>query len=155
MAKSKKPRTKAPTDQTEGNKAVISPRLWLYGFLALIVLGGAAMFLQPKTSTTAQNAVNVPQLQGVEVKGKQAFDANCASCHGPDASGTSKGPTLIHKYYEPSHHGDGAFYQAARRGVRQHHWNFGNMPRVKGVSDEQISAIVAYVRKVQRANGIQ
>ena len=87
--------------------------------------------------------------------GKQAFDANCATCHGPDASGTNRGPILIHKYYEPSHHSDATFYQAVRRGVRQHHWNFGNMPKIRGVSDDQISAIVAYVRKIQRANGIQ
>jgi len=37
--------------------------------------------------------------------GKTAYDANCASCHGPNGAGTDgKAPPLIHKIYEPNHH---------------------------------------------------
>ena len=43
---------------------------------------------------------------------------------------------------------------AAKNGVRQHHWPFGNMPPVEGITDSEISNIIAYVRTVQRANGI-
>ena len=43
---------------------------------------------------------------------------------------------------------------AARRGVRAHHWGFGDMPPVEGVTDADIAAIIAYVRTLQKANGV-
>ncbi len=99
--------------------------------------------------------IRLPELNDVELAGKAAFGANCAVCHGKNAAGVEgAGPPLIHKIYEPSHHGDGAFVVAARNGVRAHHWQFGNMPAVEGVSDEEILNIIAYVRRVQRENGI-
>jgi hypothetical protein len=51
-------------------------------------------------------------------------------------------------------HGDGAFLVAATNGVRQHHWSFGNMPPVEGITQAEVKSIVTYVREVQRANGI-
>ena len=64
------------------------------------------------------------------------------------------GPPLVHVIYEPSHHGDAAFVLAVRPGVRAHHWPFGNMLPVEGVSDRAVADIIAYVRALQRANGI-
>lgn len=55
--------------------------------------------------------------------------------------------------YAPDHYPDGAFYAAAQFGVQPHHWNFGAMPPQE-VSEEDVAAIVAYVRSVQRAEGI-
>lgn len=54
----------------------------------------------------------------------------------------------------PGHHADPAFFLAVRRGARTHHWNFGDMPPVQGLSDPQIEAIVSFVRERQRATGI-
>ena len=45
-------------------------------------------------------------------------------------------------------------YLAVQRGVRQHHWTFGNMPPVPGLNDREVAFIIAYVRELQRANGI-
>ena len=46
------------------------------------------------------------------------FKINCFSCHGANAAGVNgSGPPLVHKTYEPSHHGDTAFYNAAFNGV--------------------------------------
>ncbi len=59
-------------------------------------------------------------------------------------------PPLVHKIYEPGHHADGAFLLAVSRGVRAHHWPFGDMPPVDGVSQEDVQKIVAYVRALQR-----
>ncbi len=87
--------------------------------------------------------------------GAAVFERNCAQCHGREAKGTDKGPPLVHKIYEPGHHADVAFYLAVRRGVPSHHWNFGNMPPFPGVTDEEIAEIVAYVRGLQRAAGIE
>jgi mono/diheme cytochrome c family protein len=89
------------------------------------------------------------------VEGAAVFERKCAECHGRSAKGTEKGPPLVHKIYEPSHHGDASFYLAVRQGVRAHHWPFGDMPPVEGVSDEQIADIIAYVRGLQRAAGIE
>jgi mono/diheme cytochrome c family protein len=87
--------------------------------------------------------------------GKLAFDAKCAACHGANAAGQDGvAPPLVHKIYEPNHHGDASFLLAAKNGVRAHHWRFGNMPPVEGLTDGDVKMIVAYVRELQRANGI-
>lgn len=88
-------------------------------------------------------------------RGKGLYDAHCASCHGVRArGGTKQGPPLVHKYYEPSHHGDASFHLAVRRGVKQHHWYFGDMQPVKDASPENVADIVDYVRQEQRRAGI-
>ncbi|SPH18256.1 hypothetical protein DEA8626_01788 [Defluviimonas aquaemixtae] len=61
----------------------------------------------------------------------------------------------MHKIYEPSHHGDAAFLVAVRNGVRQHHWDFGNMLPVEGLTDGDVKYIVRYVRELQFENGIR
>jgi mono/diheme cytochrome c family protein len=87
--------------------------------------------------------------------GETKFNANCAACHGAQAAGTDHGPPLVHKIYEPNHHGDPAFQRAAANGVRAHHWEFGNMPKIEGVTPEDVDQIVKYVRWLQRQAGIQ
>ncbi len=86
--------------------------------------------------------------------GETTFNGNCARCHGERAKGTNQGPPLVHKIYEPSHHGDAAFYAAAANGVRSHHWNFGNMPPIANVTREDVAEIIRYVRWLQRKAGI-
>lgn len=87
--------------------------------------------------------------------GRAAFDVHCAVCHGTAALGTEQGPPLVHVIYEPSHHADGAFYLAAAQGVRAHHWRFGDMPPVPDVTRDEVTAIIGYVRWLQRAAGIR
>ena len=99
-------------------------------------------------------SVRIPELSAVATIGQKAFDENCASCHGVSGSGTDQGPPLIHDIYNPGHHANSAFYAAANRGVRQHHWRFGNMPSQPQVSDSQIAAIIRYIRELQQANDI-
>jgi len=99
--------------------------------------------------------VRVPELNAAETAGKAVFDKSCARCHGENAAGKDGfAPPLVHRIYEPNHHADIAFQRAAKLGVRAHHWTFGNMPPVKGISDEEIGQVVTYVRALQRANGI-
>jgi cytochrome c len=90
------------------------------------------------------------------IMGKLAFDATCAACHGENAAGViGAGPTFISRIYEPSHHGDNSFLRASTNGVTAHHWPFGNMPPQKGLTKSDIGNVVAYVRELQRANGIK
>jgi cytochrome c2 len=83
-------------------------------------------------------------------KGKQLFEKNCSACHGLKLDGTDQGPPLIHAFYKPSHHGDSAFYKAGLKGARAHHWNFGDMPPVKGMTAKKMDSIVPYVRFYQQ-----
>jgi mono/diheme cytochrome c family protein len=99
--------------------------------------------------------VTIPELSPVAEAGQAAFAEHCASCHGPAAGGTDQGPPLVHRWYEPSHHSDAAFVLAAERGVTQHHWRFGPMPPQPQVGDRSLQQIIAYVRELQRANGIE
>ena len=101
---------------------------------------------RPASETSLASTVGMP--------GEAIFNQKCAVCHGLHAAGTPQGPPLVHRYYEPGHHSDMAFLLAVRRGVRAHHWRFGNMPPVPGVSDAEVRDIIRYVRALQRANGI-
>ena len=87
--------------------------------------------------------------------GETTFNTNCAACHGKQAAGTDHGPPLVHKVYEPNHHGDPAFQRAAANGVQAHHWQFGNMPKIESVTPGDVDQIVKYVRWLQRQAGIQ
>jgi mono/diheme cytochrome c family protein len=87
-------------------------------------------------------------------RGQTLYAAHCASCHGVDARGTDKGPTFLTKTYTPYLHADISFQLAVERGVRAHHWRFGDMPKIQGVSRAEIRAIVEYVRWLQRQAGI-
>lgn len=90
----------------------------------------------------------------VVAEGERLFNAYCATCHGREAVGTDRGPPLVHPVYEPSHHADEAFMIAALRGSRAHHWTFGDMPPVEGITPQELTPIIAYVRKLQREAGI-
>lgn len=92
--------------------------------------------------------------RGDAAQGQGLFVKNCGICHGRSAQGSQKGPPLIHRIYEPGHHGDFAFYSAAAKGARAHHWQFGDMPPVQGVTPEQVGHIIAFIRREQRAAGI-
>lgn len=135
--------------------------------LGIALVAGAAwafvLMQLPDTATPdaplagdAMVAVLVPaSFSEQEQMGQRAFDAACASCHGTNAQGKQGiAPPLVHKIYEPSHHGDAAFLLAAQNGVRAHHWRFGDMPAVEGVTRAEVLDIVAYIRALQRKNGI-
>lgn len=89
------------------------------------------------------------------IQGEVGFQAICASCHGDNGVGRNgMGPPLIHRIYEPSHHGDESFQLAVKRGVRAHHWQFGDMPPVSGLTRADVTSITTFIREIQRANGI-
>ena len=115
-----------------------------------IVLGAGGWWIQRLT----QDVVVVPEFSAHARAGARLFAENCAVCHGTHATGTDQGPPLVHAVYEPGHHPNAAFQRAVSQGVMSHHWNFGNMPPVPGVSQREVTRIVAYVRELQRANDV-
>ena len=102
-------------------------------------------------------SVIVPEtLSAPARRGREIFDANCAACHGKDAAGQNGiAPPLVHVIYEPGHHGDESFHRAVALGSPAHHWRFGDMPPVEGLSRRDVAKIITYVRELQRANGIR
>ena len=105
---------------------------------------------EPVGTLTSSSATVPAEFQ----QGEAAFNSNCAVCHGIGGTGTDKGPTFLSRVYEPNHHGDQAFYRAAMQGVRAHHWKFGNMPPVEGMTRDLMVGIISYIRWLQREAGI-
>lgn len=117
---------------------------------ALLILSSLSVHAQgwqiPKPS---------PGLMPNPAVGKALFAKHCAACHGGDLKGSDKGPPLLHRIYEPSHHADAAFQLVAKNGVRAHHWQFGDMAPLPQVTPDDVAHITAYVRIEQRKVGIE
>lgn len=123
--------------------------------LVAMVVDKTTGAISGKSAPSAVVAVTVPaDFSPLAREGETLFNETCATCHGKNAAGTDQGPPLVHDIYNPGHHADAAFQTAARFGVRAHHWPFGNMPKQDHVSQADVTAIVAYVRELQAANGI-
>lgn len=95
------------------------------------------------------------QLSSEAQMGQRAYEAACAACHGQNGAGQDGvAPPLVHIIYEPNHHGDESFQRAVALGVQSHHWDFGNMAPVPGLTRADVATIVTYIRELQRENGI-
>ena len=98
--------------------------------------------------------VKKPQVPFKLGLGMKKFQTMCSKCHGEWGEGTDQGPPLMHPFYKPSHHGDPAFYNAALKGVKAHHWQFGDMPKAEGATSKDVAQIIEFVRWLQKENGI-
>ena len=130
---------------------------WATNLLVLsplvLACAGAAERAVP-APPTVQTAVAQP-VPAEFADGERLYNQQCVGCHGPRGLGTSKGPPLISPIYFPNHHSDAAFQVAVQRGVTPHHFNFGPMPPIPGVSPDEVTAITRYVRWLQRQSGLQ
>ena len=115
---------------------------------ALLVAGCGA-------DTTVFVAEIPAQDPALVARGEALYQASCADCHGADLRGTDRGPSHLSEIYEPNHHADIAFLLAVRRGTPAHHWTFGAMAPVEGLSEDDVAAIGAYVREAQRTEGFE
>lgn len=125
VTSSNKPATLPVSDQTDGNQSALT-------------------------------SVKLPtRLSENATLGKRVFEAKCAVCHNVNGAGrVGIAPPLVHVIYEPSHHGDESFQRAVANGVRGHHWPFGDMPPVDGLTRGDVQMIITYIRELQRENGI-
>lgn len=136
-------------------KPALSPTLQWIALGALVVAIAAAwVWFAQLRSESSSVSVTLPELSRSAKAGQGHFEANCAACHGESGGGTGQGPPLVHKIYESGHHSNGAFFLAVQRGVREHHWSFGNMPAQPQVTRGQAALILEFIREVQAANGI-
>lgn len=133
-------------------------------FSALAITFGLAcvlwLFVNYSADDTVIESVSTNVLLPVTLSqnaqiGKLAFEAKCASCHGANAAGQDGvAPPLVHIIYEPNHHGDESIQRAVAMGVQAHHWSFGGMPAVEGLTRGDVKMIIKYIRELQRENGI-
>jgi len=119
--------------------------------LAVVIsVVGAACGGSPALPATIE-----PQDPELVAVGAVVYEASCAACHGGDLRGTDTGPSLLSVVYEPNRHSDVAISLATQVGTRQHHWGFGAMAPIEGLSDDDVEAIIAFVRETQRTEGFE
>lgn len=87
--------------------------------------------------------------------GAALYRQSCASCHGEDLRGTDRGPSQLSQVYAPDHHPDAAYRSAIADGAAAHHWNFGDMPPVNGLSSGEVELVIAYIRQQQQERGFE
>ncbi|MDE0267728.1 MAG: cytochrome c [Acidimicrobiaceae bacterium] len=119
-----------------------------------LALASAIMMITACAADDVTSSDDDPSLQD-RADGIAVYQAHCASCHGSDLRGTDRGPSLFSIVYEPGHHSDTAFRLAIRNGTRQHHWRFGDMPPVDNITDNEIEAVIAYIRNEQNRFGFE
>jgi len=122
-----------------------------YFFIATIA---ANMWIGLNANADIVNIAKKTKVPFLFVKGAKLYNQNCSICHGGALQGTKQGPPLLHPFYKASHHGNSAFYRAALKGVRAHHWEFGDMPPVKGMTVTKMESIIPYIRWFQKENGL-
>ncbi len=152
-AAARTPRLRASGLETRKFSSRRANLVFLAGLALAAGVFASGLFRTPSIETAARRIL-LPAFSDEQQAGSLAFARHCQVCHGENAAGTRAGPPLVHKIYEPSHHGDRAFVRAVRQGVIAHHWRFGDMPRLPDVADQELDAIIGYVRAMQRANGI-
>jgi mono/diheme cytochrome c family protein len=126
---------------------------------ALLALGGVACGGDDAEEAEARSVdTSAPEGTAGAVDlalGEEVYQANCAECHGADLRGTDKGPSHLSIVYEPDHHPDAAFVAAISQGSTAHHWDFGDMPPVEGLDEDEVASVIAYVRSVQDSEGFE
>lgn len=131
---------------------MIRLRVAMKSILPLLV---ASIAISACGGSDASDAASPAAASDIETRGAEVYAASCASCHGIDLRGTDKGPSHLSIVYEPNHHSDDAFRSAIANGAPQHHWGFGNMDPVRGLSDDDVEAVIAYVRFEQERQGFE
>jgi mono/diheme cytochrome c family protein len=114
-------------------------------FAVLSLLGGCGSDTTDGADTTTPGGLD----------GETLYRQSCSSCHGADLRGTNQGPSHLSIVYEPNHHPDDSFRRAIAEGVTAHHWAFGDMPPIGGLSDAEVDAIIQYVRERQTEKGFE
>lgn len=110
----------------------------------------------PRDPMTGQSEFDIPVQDPVLVaEGDVLYQASCSVCHGSDLRGTAIGPSQLSVVYQPGHHSDESYMNAVFNGVPAHHWDFGNMPPVSGLTEGDMDRVIAFVRENQRIEGFE
>ncbi|RME93910.1 MAG: cytochrome c [Verrucomicrobia bacterium] len=86
-------------------------------------------------------------------KGKAVFDKKCAKCHGKDGKGqTTMGRKLKIKDYTKAESWAKVKDEEAVKAIKEGYKRNGKkvMPAVKGLSDEDIQNVIAYMKSLKK-----
>lgn len=95
----------------------------------------------------------VPVAVGDPAAGEQIYADFCGACHGRDFEGSVQGPSHLDAVYDPIVTTDAEFRDAIRNGAKMKNYDFGNMPPIRSLDDQQVADVIAYVRSVQEERG--
>ena len=93
-------------------------------------------------------------MPGDVTAGAAVYEQSCADCHGAGAAGGDGGPGLLDARYAMPGYDDLAFVTAVARGVSADGSDGGGMPRIRGLSEQDLADLLAYVRDLQRDAGL-
>jgi mono/diheme cytochrome c family protein len=114
--------------------------------VSMLVVGGAAsafVWFWPRSPQAAAEAMTLPSYPVEQVAlGRDIYQANCATCHGPQGEGNpTAGVPALNGSMHAWHHPDSQVAGFLRQGV-------GAMPPVGAEwSDEEIQAVLAYIKQ--------
>lgn len=128
------------------------PRPTSVGWIGAVALTAALVVgLSSCGGGTKDEANAAPDL----ALGQQRYAQRCAMCHGADLRGTGIGPSHLSVAFGPEQASDAMFADTIRNGGKSSRFpQFDRMPAVPGLSDHEITSIIAYVRSQQQAQGL-
>lgn len=144
-----------PTDIHPDAPRQKSPLKWMaLMMVTLIVLTITTMWGDEKISIKASPVI--PQLSASAEHGRTIINTQCAECHGVDGTGGSrKGPPILHSMYRAEIFPNFVFKRSVLEGKREKNWRFGPMPAMPELSEADVNGVIAFVREVQTATGIE
>jgi len=112
------------------------PRIGLSGAVALslVLFGGGGLGLWYGGQERVETSLRV----GEEGRGKFLYERNCLSCHGLDAGGTDKAPSLIEKKYPNQY----LWLRVSGGGLK--------MPPIPGLEESDVREISRYLESIDR-----
>lgn len=123
--------------------------------IAALTLSALAAALPAGQGDPLVEVARAATLTDAQAEGLGLYESNCSGCHGAAGAGRiGVGPPLVHSVYRRSSVSDFSFQIAMKRGAEARQWRFGDMPAQPDLSESQMAAVIAYVRAVQKANGI-
>lgn len=132
-----------------------SPVKWM-GLVMVILVVLTAITLLGKEKVSIKASPRIPELSELAQHGRKVINARCAECHGVDGTGGSKkGPPMLHPMYREAVYPDYHFKRVVREGKAEKNWRFGPMPAIPDISDDDLDAVVAFVREVQKATNVE
>jgi mono/diheme cytochrome c family protein len=137
------------------NKLIV-PMIVAGVVLAVVAIVALEEDSSPRDHMTGQSEFDIPvQDPALVAEGDVLYRASCAACHGSDLRGTEFGPSQLSVVYQPGHHSDESYMSAVFNGVPAHHWDFGDMAPVSGLTQDDMDRIIAFVRENQRIEGFE
>lgn len=134
-----------------GTRTTRSCLLLVMAALALLSAAGTGVAACGESNPNKEGtAAGEPDLTA----GEQTYRDFCGSCHGRDLEGSSNGPSHLDAVYAPDSTTDEDFRTAITEGAPEANYDFGAMPAIGSLEDQEVEDVIAYIREVQDERGL-